>query len=450
MTWKSKVVWFEGMYLRPQHFQQQERYLESIIQGRCGYIQPFDWGFAHLSLDKEALALGQVAIAEAEGRLPDGTPFDIPHQDEPPKPIEVDLETRNALVFLILPLRQAEKPDVVRGDVSDTRGRYRSIERETRDDIIGSENLELIEVGHRQLRLVIEGKDTAGLAALGIARVAERMSNNSVRLDENYIPPCVDCCASKRLGGFLKEMRGSIRQAAEDQAEWVGKAGRLSEHDIADFLYLQVLNRYERLFEHVSRIRGFHPEDFYRLGLQFAGELSTLAAPGRRPTTAPLYQHHDLQTTFSPLMEEFRQYVPWGRIRPVVEIILEETEHDVFVGRSDDYKLLKNSQFVLALKADVPPETLRIGIPERLKIGAMNRIARLVNDRLPGVGLRPLQNIPQQLPPYTDCTYFELEQYGSEWQEITKSGTFAFYVHGQFPGLKMFFWAIKGTSSDAR
>ena len=29
MSWDNKVVWSEGMFLRPQHFQQHDRYLEN-------------------------------------------------------------------------------------------------------------------------------------------------------------------------------------------------------------------------------------------------------------------------------------------------------------------------------------------------------------------------------------------------------------------------------------
>ena len=35
MSLDSKVVWSEGMFLNPHHFQQQERYLEKYIQGKC-------------------------------------------------------------------------------------------------------------------------------------------------------------------------------------------------------------------------------------------------------------------------------------------------------------------------------------------------------------------------------------------------------------------------------
>ncbi|EQD50471.1 hypothetical protein B1B_11229, partial [mine drainage metagenome] len=35
MTQNNKVVWSEGLFLRPQHMQQQERYLERFVDLRA-------------------------------------------------------------------------------------------------------------------------------------------------------------------------------------------------------------------------------------------------------------------------------------------------------------------------------------------------------------------------------------------------------------------------------
>src|SRR3546814_8148644 len=56
MAEKNKVVWSEGMFLRPQHFQQFERYLEGMLQQRAVALQGFFWGFSHLALDRDALS----------------------------------------------------------------------------------------------------------------------------------------------------------------------------------------------------------------------------------------------------------------------------------------------------------------------------------------------------------------------------------------------------------
>ena len=45
MSGEHKVVWSEGMFLRPQHFQQQERYLEALVRRRTVAVLELGWGF---------------------------------------------------------------------------------------------------------------------------------------------------------------------------------------------------------------------------------------------------------------------------------------------------------------------------------------------------------------------------------------------------------------------
>ena len=51
MTDNNKVVWSEGLFLRPQHLQQQERYLERFVELRAGSLRPYTWGFSELELE---------------------------------------------------------------------------------------------------------------------------------------------------------------------------------------------------------------------------------------------------------------------------------------------------------------------------------------------------------------------------------------------------------------
>ncbi|PTN51522.1 type VI secretion system baseplate subunit TssK, partial [Achromobacter xylosoxidans] len=75
MVSRDKVIWSEGMFLRPQHFQQFERHMLHTAQQRAATLQGCFWGFGLLSLDRDALAIGKVALTRAQGVMPDGTPF---------------------------------------------------------------------------------------------------------------------------------------------------------------------------------------------------------------------------------------------------------------------------------------------------------------------------------------------------------------------------------------
>jgi type VI secretion system protein ImpJ len=40
MSWDSKVLWTEGLFLQPHHFQQADRYTEALVTGVARRILP--------------------------------------------------------------------------------------------------------------------------------------------------------------------------------------------------------------------------------------------------------------------------------------------------------------------------------------------------------------------------------------------------------------------------
>ncbi|MBW8901290.1 MAG: type VI secretion system baseplate subunit TssK, partial [Massilia sp.] len=62
MSWNSKVIWSEGMLLQPQHLQQHDRYLHSVIEQRVAGVRAYAWGFTKLVIDEQLLAQGKLAL----------------------------------------------------------------------------------------------------------------------------------------------------------------------------------------------------------------------------------------------------------------------------------------------------------------------------------------------------------------------------------------------------
>src|SRR5438105_10626832 len=75
MSIYSKIVWSEGLFLRPQHLQQQDRYFERYVETRCQALRSSSWGLTELELERDLLSIGQLGLARAAGVFPDGTPF---------------------------------------------------------------------------------------------------------------------------------------------------------------------------------------------------------------------------------------------------------------------------------------------------------------------------------------------------------------------------------------
>src|ERR1017187_9884327 len=54
----SRVVWAEGMYLAPQHFQAQNRYFEEAVHFATASLWRDSYGLAACQLDADALRNG--------------------------------------------------------------------------------------------------------------------------------------------------------------------------------------------------------------------------------------------------------------------------------------------------------------------------------------------------------------------------------------------------------
>ncbi len=449
MSWYSKVVWSEGMFLRPQHFQQQDRYLEALVRQSCGPLRPYGWGVTELALDREALALGKVAITLARGLLPDGTPFNIPDHDAPPPPLDIDGSVRDARIMLALPLRRVGMADIERTDQSDTAARYRAIAREVRDNNIDTaNNSAFVETGQPRLRLLLDTKDFSEHTCIGIARVAEKRPDQKVVLDPHYIPPCLDCRQVELLNGFANELLGLLRQRGNALADRIvgGGTARAAALDLAQFMRLQAVNRFEPLFAHLATMQRLHPEAFYQIALQLAGEMATFTDKvKRRPPPFPAYDHDDLHKTFAPLMQELRRSLSLEEVDAAIQIPLEERQYGIRVGIITDREkpLLNKANFILAVRADIETDQLRSRFPPQLKIGPVELIAKLINHHLPGIGVSALPVAPREIPYRADFVYFRLDRSSEFWKQLLNSGGFAFFVGGEFPGLEMVFWAIK-------
>lgn len=446
MSENNRVNWSEGLFLRPQHFQQQDRYTEFLVNGRCHGLRPFDWGFSQLKLDTSQLAIGKVALLSGRGIFQDGTPFEMPRNDGLPQPLELPSDLKNNIIYLSLPLRRPDATEMDSEVFPDGLARYSLGEREVRDHNTGYDGCFAVQIGKLKTRLLAEREERSGYACLGVARVIEVRANKTVLLDEEFIPPALNCFSTGLLGGFLRELQGLLHVRGEELARIVAGAGRGGVAEVSDFLLLQMINRYEPWFEHLASTAVLHPEDFYRLAVQLAGELATFYRSSKRPNTIPVYEHDDLRRCFTPLMKELRDLFSKVIERNVIQIPLHREKEGFYRANRPDEILLRQAIFVLAAKSHRPIEMMRKEFPARVKIGPVERIHELVRSHLPGILLASIDT-PRQIPYHAGFTYFELNKKSELWNEMEKTGGtggFALHIGGNFfPGLELEMWAIK-------
>lgn len=129
---QSRLV--RGAFLRPQHFQQQDRHTQWFVETRTRALGGLFWGFTKLELDEGALSTGKVVLLSARGVLPDGTPFDFPSAHPAPLALDFPADARNEVVYLALPLRRPESlEDALPSDASADLARFTQADEEFLD-----------------------------------------------------------------------------------------------------------------------------------------------------------------------------------------------------------------------------------------------------------------------------------------------------------------------------
>jgi type VI secretion system protein ImpJ len=444
MSWNSKIVWTEGLFIRPQHFQQTDRYFEKLLRSRVSALRPYPWGITELRLNRDMLALGKFAVDTARGVLEDGTPFSIPDEADHPTPLDVPENLRNGVIYLALPGYQPGAIETAPADAIESAARFAVHEEEIADTSAANRSTADIEIGRLRLRLIPEGAESEGLIRLGLARVIEVRSDKQVVLDDGFIPPTLDCATTKILSGYLTEIQGLLHHRGEALGNRVATSGTKGVAEISDFMLLQVVNRFEPLFAHLVKAQHIHPETFYEWAVQLAGELCTFTAANKRPPTFATYDHEDLTATFTPVMRSIRQSLSAVLEQTAVPIPLQERRFGVHVAVIQDKTLLTTAAFVLSVKASVEAERLRRFFPSQIKLGPVESIRELVNSALPGIAVRPLPVAPRQIPYHAGKSYFELDRTSQYWKAMQTSGGLALHVAGEFPDLEMELWAIRG------
>lgn len=445
MTHNSKIVWSEGLFLRPQHMQQHERYVERFVNLRAGDLRPHAWGFSELELELDLLSVGSVGIRRARGVFPDGTPFSMPDDDPLPPPLEVDTTCRDQTVYLTLPLRTPSQPESTWPEApGDGLFRFRVRDAEAIDVSGSTEGTVLLETGGMNSRLLPQSQPLEGLTRIPVARIVERRPDSRVVLEDAFVPTTLACRAAPRLSTFLVELLGLLHQRGEALASRVALTDRGGAAEIADFLLLQAVNRWQPLVAHWSQSPSVHPESLYAALVQLAGELATFTAPGKRLPALPPYRHDAQRETFEPVVAALRGSLSAVLEQNALAIPMQRRKFGVWVAMVPDPGLLESAAFVLAGKADMASEELRRHLPAQAKIGPVEKIRDLVNLQLPGVSIKAMPVAPRQIPYHAGYLYFEFDRQSPMWRELKTSGGVAFHFGGDLAGLDLQLWAIRG------
>jgi type VI secretion system protein ImpJ len=443
MSAHSRVVWSEGLFLQPQHFQQQDRYFERYIENRSSALVPHTWGFTEVEFERDFLKIGKIGLRRLSGVFPDGTPFRMPDDDPLPPPLDIGSDIRDQRLHLALPLRRPGELEVSRGPAREDLARLEIREFMAANAAGNGGDPATLEVGALRTRLLLDSDSTEAYACVPLAHVVECRADQQVVLDDNFMPTVLQIRAATRLATITAELLGLFHQRGEALGNRVTAGSRAAANELADFLMLQTINRCEPVLAHFADAGLVHPEQLYGFCVAAAGELTTFTTTSKRAPRFPGYRHDRLKESFEPVIASLRESMSKVMTQNAIAIPLEKRRFGISLAIVPDKSLFGSAVFVLAARADGPAENVRQRFPAQVKVAPAEVIGDLVRQGLPGVPVVPIPVAPRQIPFHAGYAYFELDQSHDLWTQLKDSGGVAIYVSGDFPGLAMELWAIR-------
>lgn len=425
----QRVVWSEGLFMTPQHLQQQDLYHEAFVAARVGALAPYDWGVLELELDTEALRSGQLQLLRFRGVLADGLPLAFERgQAEAPAARAVDevqVGNRPLEVFLGVP-KEREGQDSYAGDGGNARF---AVANRNVADLAQAGSAVQVGFARANVKLVLGGEPRDDLECIKLAELV-RDGTGAYAVSEAYVPPCLRASASpfilNGLRKLLRLMQGKQRELADGRRQRDASSLEFTAQDVGAYLQLSALNGTIPVLTHVVDAGDLHPHQVYLLLAQATGQLMTFSPEGD-PSALPKFQFTNLRATFEALFERATALLKGLAREQSIAVPLETRAAGFLVGKLDE-RLSRCTQFILSVRSSLPEAQVADHFPRLSKIASASEIQGIVQAAAPGVPLTVTFRPPPEVPVKPGVVYFHLGTGDLYWRNVVRDRSVAIYL----------------------
>jgi type VI secretion system protein ImpJ len=433
----SKVVWFEGMYLAPQHFQAQAHSFEDLVHFSTSNLWFEPYGILGQELDAESLRNGLVSLKHGRGIFPDGLIYDFPNSDPPPPSrniLDVFPVTHESTVLnLAVPPYQNGKANCTASNKEGSWNLRFSLEPKTFADQNSGCDEQTVHLGRKNIRFILDEEDSTNLVRLPIARIT-RDATGQLAYDPSFIPPCLQLSASPRLLTIARRLVGILEDKSRGLALARGLGGRsgFSSNEIASFWFVHTINSSLAVMRHITETDRAHPEQLFVEMSRLGGALCTFGIDSQ-PENLPIYDHLKLTDCIEKLDAHIRAHLELVVPSNCIAIPLKQRGQYFYDGEISDQRCLDRARWIFAVRSDIGELDLINRSQRLVKICSQELLPEIVKASLPGLPLAHLPLPPSAVAPKVEFQYFGVSRTGSCWESISKTRRVGIFVPGDIP-----------------
>lgn len=441
---EKRIVWREGLFIRPQHFQQNDRYYAYELMTRTTELGSNKWGFFELDIDKRLLGMGKVVINHASGILPDGTLFNIKAKDED-LALNISSDDFGKSIYIAVPILIHNSDDVRFEDQENILTRFMAETSLAMPNTnAGESSTADVVLAKHDFRLLLEDDINDGYITIKVTDVVSVSAGGSVTIDDSYIPTFLHLNKSKDLMSRLNELMSMLTYRVERLSEKISHSV-LQASELGNYLMLQLLNKALSRFHFFLTQDKIHPQDVFLELTTLAGEFAVFMKKDKKLSENFTYKHEDIGGSYNKIIEELKDMLSMVLEQNSISLPIEERKYGIQVVKIKDKKMLKTSQFIFAVSADASTEKIKTILMTNLKMGSIETVRELVNYHLVGFKIKPLSSPPREIPYRVNHLYFQVELTNENRVELERSGGFAFHLSAGLPNVTYALWSIRST-----
>jgi type VI secretion system protein ImpJ len=445
----QKILWGEGLFIRPQHFQQQDSYHEWRLSQAMRMLHPYAHGIYRVIVDPTALRTGMLRLLNLQMVFKDGEFFSAPTEDELPEPVPISeaMEKNNSssAIFSVAfaPWRDGGSSNYAKTRLeAGTNVRYHKFERPVVDQFTDA-SVGPIASLKKSVQLV-STDDNVHLARMPFVKVL-RNGNGEYEIDPTYIPSSLTIESSEAMSTYLRRilellhakvqaLYGFHREPSKNIIEF--RSG-----DVASFWLLHTASSAYASLLHLSHNPGLHPERLFGRLLELAGALMTFSKKTAL-SDLPIYNHDEPSLGFERLNEILRELLETVISTRYFAVVLNEVKPSFYQGRLDNQKITEASNLYLSVSCAMPAAELVDVVPSRFKIGAPDDVEKAVLAAMPCVSIVHLPQVPAAIPVRPGAYYFALQSEGQQsqvqlYKRMLKAQTLSLYIPNGFGDIKL-------------
>lgn len=444
MNMPSKLLWGEGLFLRPQHFQQQDRYHEARLNQTARALHPYAWGVRRLEVDHEALRNDVLRIDALSLVFPDGELYRAPEGDALPHQVKLGAlppATQSITFHAALPALKSYGENcgepgggrtvahTVEHAVEDVDARFVQVERDTQDLFTHAADA-CVTYLSKAVRLVSDAGALDAYDSLPLLRL-RRVATGGFEVDPSFIAPSVSIDGAPGLHNavarLMEKLLAKVNALYGHMREPSRKVVEIRGGDMSSFWLLHTASTGYAALSHYLNHPELHPERLFADMLALAGGLMAYSR-SYKLEDLPAYSHLDPGPAFARLDEILRDLLDTVVSSRYFSIALSNERPSYHFGALDSGKITAQTTLYLAVSADMPALQLVEVVPLRFKLGAPQDVEKFVLSALPGVKLMHAPQVPAALPIRPDTLYFALENKGALYENMLKAQAISIYV----------------------